>query len=242
MSGASSYHLTGAVNAPPYRSSVLGAMRGIHVYTPPGYDPKRARPYPVLYLLHGEPGDDSNWVRWGNLQATLDRQNAVGECEPFVVVMPDCAVPRRRSGPRGFERELVRSVLPWAESRYHVRRDSAGRALAGFSMGGFQSIAVGLSRLDKFASTVVFSAGLRPGFASEADIASAARDPLAVRSRLRLLYVRIGRRDFFLPDACRFRGWLVRRHIPCIYQEVEGGHEWPVWQGCLEDFTPRLFR
>ncbi len=233
--------LHGAIHIHRYRSRALGRMRRLHVYTPPGYDPKGGRRYPVLYLLHGSPGDDSNWTVFGNVGAILDRLIAAGQCAPMVVVMPDGEVSRRHYGRHGFERDLLKDILPWTESTYRVRTDADSRAIAGLSMGGFQSLSIGLNHLDTFAWIGIFSAGLREGFVTEADLTAVRTDPKQARGRLKLLYVRIGKNDFLLRDARRFHTWLQQRSIPYVYQEVEGAHEWPVWQGALADLFPRLF-
>jgi enterochelin esterase-like enzyme len=135
---------------------------------------------------------------------------------------------------------MLNDVLPWIESNFRVRRDPAGRAIAGLSMGGFQSISIGLKHPESFGWIGVFSAGLRPGFVTASDLRGGAGGD---RGRnLKLVYTRIGTSDFFLADARRFHAWLQRHSLPHVYQEVPGGHEWPVWRAALEDFLPRLFR
>lgn len=235
------FNLHGAVHIHRYHSGALGTTRRLHVYTPPGYDPKGSQRYPVLYLLHGSPGDDTNWIAAGKANALLDTLITSRQCQPFVVVMPDSEVSGPLFGRRRFERDLLEDILPFIEKTYRVRTDAAGRALAGLSMGGFHSIAIGLNHLETFGWIGVFSAGLREGFASESDLASFASYASQSASRLKLLYVRIGKKDFFLPDARRFHRWLELRSIPHVYQEVDGTHEWPVWQKALTDFAPRLF-
>ena len=44
-----------------YWSEPLGAMRRMHVYTPPGYE-KDKKAYPVLYLVHGAGDSDHSWA------------------------------------------------------------------------------------------------------------------------------------------------------------------------------------
>src|SRR5206468_8148058 len=116
------------------------------------------------------------------------------------------------------------------------------RALAGLSMGGFQAIEIGLNHLDTFAWVGVFSAGLREGFVTEADLTALRTDSHQAASRLKLLSVRIGKKDFLLRDARRFNHYLEQKAVPHLYQEVEGSHEWPVWQQALTDLAPRLFK
>src|SRR5215831_1774685 len=71
-----------------YRSSVAGDDRDYYVYTPPGYDAKTKKPYPVLYLLHGFSDDASGWTAVGRANVILDNLIARGKANPMIVVMP----------------------------------------------------------------------------------------------------------------------------------------------------------
>jgi enterochelin esterase-like enzyme len=62
----------GTVSRHPYHSEVVGDDREYFVYTPAGYDPKRAEAYPVLYLLHGLGDDAQSWLTQGNANVILD--------------------------------------------------------------------------------------------------------------------------------------------------------------------------
>jgi len=43
-----------------------------YVYTPPGYDAKAKKPYPVLYLLHGWSDSETGWTAVGHANLILD--------------------------------------------------------------------------------------------------------------------------------------------------------------------------
>jgi enterochelin esterase-like enzyme len=236
------YHLHGAVITHRYPSRTFGGLRRLHVYTPPGYDPDNVLRYPVLYLLTGSPGDDTNWTAVGKAHLLLDAQINAHQCEPCIVVMPDSEFRHKRYGRHGFEHDLFTDIIPLIERTYRTRTDADSRAIAGLSMGGFYSIEIGLNHLDRFAWIGVFSAGLRSGFVTAADITGLNTNPQSAVAHLKLFYVRIGKRDFFLPDARRLDTWLSRQSIRHVYQEVEGTHEWPVWERALADFAPRLFK
>jgi len=226
----------GAIHIHEYESKALGVTRRVHVYTPPGYSPTARTRYPVLYLLHGSGDDDSMWTTIGRAGVILDNLIAQGKCKPFVVVMPYGHVPAGADRRKGFENDLLGDVIPLVEANYLVRTDANSRAIAGLSMGGFQSMSVGLTHLDRFGWVGVLSAGLRGGLAAESDLAA-----LTSSAHPKLLYIRIGKNDFLLKDAQRFDAWLTQKGVPHIYQEVEGIHEWPVWRKALADLAPRLF-
>ena len=239
--GADSYRLHGNVIVHHYPSRTFGGTRRMHVYTPPGYDPNGTIRYPVLYLLTGSPGDDSNWTTAG-VHLMLDAQITAHQCEPCIVVMPDSEFRHKRFGRKGFEHDLFTDIIPLIERTYHTRTDADSRAIAGLSMGGFYSIEIGLNHLDRFHWIGVFSAGLRKDFVTAADITGLGANPKQAVVPLKLFYVRIGKRDFFLSDARHLDHWLTQKSVPHIYQEVAGAHEWTVWKSAFSDFAPRLFK
>ncbi|WP_203733049.1 esterase family protein, partial [Streptomyces sp. SID12501] len=76
-----------------YDSPVDGAERDALVWTPPGYDPDRAEPYPVLYLNHGGGQNYGDWVEVARAPQILDNYSAQGGIVPMVVVMGNGNVP-----------------------------------------------------------------------------------------------------------------------------------------------------
>jgi enterochelin esterase family protein len=77
----------GKVETVEYDSKSAGSKRRMVVYLPPGYSPDRQ--YPVLYLLHGAGGNESNWTRPGAADVILDNLAADKKVAPMIVVMPN---------------------------------------------------------------------------------------------------------------------------------------------------------
>src|SRR5262249_29131930 len=157
-----------------YRSGVVGDERDFYVYTPPGYNPGADRRYPVLYLLHGFSDDASGWTAVGRAHVILDNLIAQRKAKPMLVVMPlgygaPAIAPRTgpalrdpNLGQRNYDRfrnALLTEVLPEVEKTYRVATDRSSRAIAGLSMGGAESLFVGLNALDRFAWVGAFSSG-----------------------------------------------------------------------------------
>src|SRR5207237_470808 len=92
-----------------------------------------------------------------------------------------------------FEDDLLKDVIPYVESHYGVQADREHRALAGLSMGGGQSLNIGLKHLDTFAWVGGFSSApnTRPA-------TSLLTDPDDIRKKLRLLWLSCGDRDGLL--------------------------------------------
>ncbi len=98
------------------------------IYTPPNYDPKRARPYPTLYLSHGGGENEMGWSTQGMINT--------GEMQPIVVVMPNGMGYAQSTFNEAYEQDLINNMIPFIEQRYHVSKSSMDRAFSGLSMGG----------------------------------------------------------------------------------------------------------
>ena len=89
----------GAVSQRMYMSKTLGHQREVVVYTPPDYESKRRKTYPVLYLLHGSGDTARAWTDLGRAQFILDNLLARKKIEPMLVVMPGVMPSHRPSRP-----------------------------------------------------------------------------------------------------------------------------------------------
>jgi enterochelin esterase-like enzyme len=242
----------GVVHRHFYSSAVVGDRRDFFVYTPPGYDGAASRTYPTLYLLHGFSDDASAWVAVGRAHVILDNLIAQGKARPMLVVMPlgygapelvspatagmRDATLRRRSYEK-FRDALFAEVLPYVEKNYRASKDASARAIAGLSMGGAESLFVGLNGLDRFAWIGAFSSG---GLDDDFQAAFPALDEKA-NARLRLLWIACGTEDRLLDTNRALRGWLTSRRIRHTPIETSGGHTWMVWRRNLTAFLPLLF-
>jgi len=244
----------GAVHQHFYRSAAAGDDRSYFVYTPPGYDPRGPRTYPVLYLLHGFSDDASAWTAVGRAHVILDNLIARREAVPMLVVMPlgygtREILDRSSTGPRDpavgrmnvdrFREALLREVVPAVERTYRVAAKREARAIAGLSMGGGESLEVGLNALDRFAWIGAFSSGgvLFSREFEETFPELAAKD----NGRIRLLWIACGTEDGLLPGNRKFTAWLAARGVRHTAVETPGAHTWPVWRRNLAAFLPQLF-
>jgi len=240
----------GKVETIEYDSKTVGTKRKLVVYTPPGYD--KETKYPVFYLLHGKGGNESNWTKAGSAAAILDNLYAEKKLVPMIVVMPNGEIPapakkgdaadKKDKAPgkkgdfiTGFENELLKDVIPTVEARYAVKEGPENRALAGLSMGGGQSLRIGLKHLDKFAwiggySSAIFGGANIPGDSTEA------------AKKIRLLWVSCGEDDTLLKGNLAFHDSLEKQKIPHIWHLEPGAHTFPVWRNDLYLFSQMLFK
>lgn len=243
----------GVIHHHPYHSGIASHDRECVVYTPPGYDAKAARLFPVLYLLHGFSDRVDGWTTAGRAQVILDNLLADKKIVPMVVVMPlgygDMSVLGNgwagvhdgHSWERNlaaFDRTLVGEVLPLAEANYRIRNDSAGRALAGLSMGGTESIQGALLHPDTFGWIGAFSSGGLPGDLDKAFPAAGG----SLNTKFKLLWIACGRQDGLLKANQNLVSWLDHKGVKHIWTETEGTHAWGVWRRNLAAFAQLLFR
>lgn len=232
----------GTVTMHWYTSSAAnGARRRVHIYAPPGYANNLEKQYPVLYLLHGSGDNDSHWMWMGRANTIMDNLLADGKAVPMLIVMPDGHVnaPGGQRSPDSFERDLIDCVTPLVESNYRIKKGRENCAIVGLSMGGGQSLSVGLKNLDRFAWIGGFSAGTRNVGSA---INELGKNPQDANQRIKLLWVAIGKDDFLLEQNHEMIALLKSKKIKYDYKETEGTHEWSVWRGYLAEFIPQLFK
>ena len=211
-----------------YPSTVAGQDRTALVWTPPGYDPDRAQPYPVLYLQHGGGQSYTDWVEMGRAKQILDNQFLDGDLTPMVVVMGN-------GNSSNFNRELRENIVPTARARYNISSDPSQQALAGLSMGGGQALGVLWAYPGEFAYVAAFSAGFGSG--TGVDVA-------AINNGTKMLRLYVGdQTDFVYPSFMTSLTTLNNLGIRYEFDGVTPGpHGWDVWQKNLIDLAPRLFK
>jgi enterochelin esterase-like enzyme len=222
-------------------------QRDYYVYTPPGYNAKDRRSYPVLYLLHGYSDAADGWSSVGKANFILDSLIDSGKAKPMIVVMTlgygNMAVLKPGRTPALsaqsvdlYQKALLTEVIPQIETNYHVSKKREDRAIAGLSMGGHESLFIGLSHPELFAWVGTFSAGLNAN--SIAQLPSIT----AQKANLRLLWMACGVDDALLKPNQTVIATLKAEGLPVTAIETPGHHQWPVWRDNLIHFAPLLFQ
>ncbi|MBN2439927.1 MAG: hypothetical protein JXJ04_01220 [Spirochaetales bacterium] len=224
----------GQVNYFDYQSTVTNSMRRAKIYLPPGYS--TSKKYSVLYLLHGAGGDEDNWtIDGGNANNIADNLIASGKIKPSIIVMTHNNIESISDLFPSFESwtpDLIDCLIPYIESNYSVYTDSAHRAIAGLSMGGGQSLNIGLTHLDLFPYIGPFSSA--PNTKSNSILFP---DLSYTRQQLKLLLLSIGTNDSLRTYNDRVADFCNSNNIPYDYFIVQGaGHDWNVWKSSLWNF------
>ncbi len=235
-----------------YRSSIAGDERDFLVYTPPGYEPGARKRYPVLYLLHGYSDEASAWTSVGLANVILDNLIARKQAQPMILVMPlgygtMDVVKGGWAGLRNrefwqtnldkFRDTLLYEVMPQAEKAYRIAADPKHRAIAGLSMGGTESLLVGLNALDRFAHIGAFSSG---GLNTNYTALFPTLDAKA-NAKLRLLWIACGDQDGLLTANQQLIAWLKSQGVRYTWVQAPGQHSFRVWRRNLAEFAPLLF-
>jgi enterochelin esterase-like enzyme len=253
-----------------YDSRVTGSWRHALVYLPPNYDTRPKQRYPVLYLQHGGGEDETGWIRQGHANFILDNLIAKHEATPMIIVMAygyarRAGAPTRDASPpapgsaqgmrainemaKTFEDDVTQELIPFVDRTYRTLADRDHRAMAGLSMGGFQTFNITLKHLDLFSYIGGFSGAggmlddgppdLKNGFDG------AFADPGAFSKKVHLLYLGVGTAEP-VQFQTRLRGLheaLEQGGIHHVWWQSPGtDHEWQTWRRNLKDFGSRLFR
>jgi enterochelin esterase-like enzyme len=242
-----------------YYSDVTKAWRRAFVYTPAGYDANVAERYPVFYLQHGGGEDETGWPNQGKMDAILDNLIAEGKAKPMIVVMDngyavDPSAPRNNSaqGLRGLfansalTKVFVNELIPMIDKNFRTIADRDHRAMAGLSMGGFQSFQIALTNTDKFAYVGGFSGGgmLQPGEDFSKMYDGVWADANAFNQKMKLVYLSTGTAEpaNMYQTVNGFHAELEKAGIKHVYYESPGtSHEWLTWRRSLNQFAGLIF-
>jgi enterochelin esterase-like enzyme len=246
----------GQVRSVRYYSNITKAWRKALVYTPPGYDKNPDVRYPVLYLQHGGGEDESGWPNQGKADIILDNLIASNSAKPMLIVMEHgIAVDPTNPATSGFREQylsvfpnvVVKELIPMIDTTFRTIADREHRAMAGLSMGGFQTFQTTLTNLDKFAYIGGFSgAGMMPAGSDIKTLYNGAfADATAFNNKVKLVYVSTGLNEptGMYNTAKNFHEALDKAGIKNTYYESPGtAHEWQTWRRSLRQFAGMLFK
>jgi predicted esterase len=151
-----------------FPSPSTNTSRRAFVYTPPGYEKETKKKYPVLYLQHGWGEDETAWSNQGRANLIMDNLIADGKIQPFIIVMTYGMTNDIRPGSPGglrsfdikpFQTVLLDELIPYVDANFRTIANQSHRAMAGLSMGGFETRMISLNRQDVFSHYGLLSGG-----------------------------------------------------------------------------------
>jgi len=243
-----------------FHSSALQREMPYEVVLPIGYAAGQQR-YPVLYLLHGWQGDETDWIKRTHL-------TELAAMYQLVIVTPRADnswyVNSATKPADHYADYLLDDVIHEVDSHYRTTADAQHRAIAGLSMGGYGALLFALKRpaLFSFAASIsgAFSGPsgieavmpqLKPSIdqaygasgsatrkLNDLDSFIAAADP----TTLPYLFLECGSSDPLLPSNRRVVSELSTYKVRYEYRELPGAHTWSFWDNSLSPMLTELAR
>jgi enterochelin esterase-like enzyme len=245
----------GEITSFTFASPALGGRRVTPlVYLPAGYGAHPQRHYPVLYLLHGTPGDPRTaFVNSLHVAPRMDSLTAHRRLRPMIVVMPPGSpstydhATEWANGPHAGQawfRYLTHDLVRAVDARYRTIPDRAGRAIAGYSSGADAAVNAILWHPHTYAVAESWSGDFRQTPRTVGRVPAlvwhySALDtaPLlagAVRRAGDHVYLYAGRRDPVLPMTLAVAHDLQRARVRTRLDVTGGGHAWELWSSRMD--------
>jgi len=240
-------------------SKLMGRSMPYRIILPKNYNSSKQKRYPVIYLLHGLFGSNTNWT-------TLTKLPSYAQEHEFIIVNPEgengwytdsASKPADR-----FESYIIKELIPEIDAKYRTIAARNGRVIAGLSMGGYGALKFGVKYPEMFSLAGSFSGAL--GAATYTSIPALdailksigeAYGPMGSETRklndlfalvrdaspekiktLPFIYLDCGTEDFLFQNNREFVELLREKKIPHEYRERPGGHAWPYWDGQVAEF------
>ena len=231
-----------------YEASVLGGReRPLVVALPSDYD-QLDGPLPVLYLLHGWGGSETNWTQSGDVLNTLGRGYDEGDVAAMIVVMPNNVYEGSNplaGGPNAdiFLREIREDIIPFVEANFKASSRREDRAIAGLSAGGIQTLNLTLFYPELWSYSFPMSTAYFPE--DQARLQGDFSDDLRISAINELVEFELA----IAPDDALFYAFyqslqerFTELGIEYTTSEGPGAHTWIFWKAYFQIMAPRLFR
>lgn len=227
--------------------------KNAYVYLPAGYS--KDKKYPVLYLMHGIGGSEEEWgmkSELSTIRMVMDNLIEKGEIEPFIVITPNGRSAKNSGSSDSdynsfykFGQELRNDLIPFMDATYSTQANRDGRAMAGLSMGGMQTINIGICEsLDLISYFGAFSAAPTsyPAAQVAANIKKNSEYPV------NFFYNICGLEDTVAYASHENAAKSLPEILPemkegenYIWKDVHGGHSFDVWYLGFYDFAKVVF-
>ena len=238
-----------------FESEVLGRDWNYTVYLPSGYD-YSGLSYPVVYLLHGNGGNENSWPTQGNVQEVADTLIRDERIPPVIIVMPEANTTWYVDRKENMETAVIEELIPEIESQFRTIPTREGRVVAGLSMGGYGALRFALIYPEMFAAAGLLSPAIyvpeppedssarRVGVFGEEDydpeVWTSLNYPNYIDAFLAQdldvpMYINSGDDDEFFIErhAAELYSLLREAGEPAELRILDGAHEWSVWASTI---------
>lgn len=234
----------GAVDYVNYYSETMKTFGNAIVYTPPTYDQNPDKKYPVFYLISGTTDTEEVYFKVGRVNFILDNLIAAGKAKEMIVVLPYgnpfLLLPKGEGNPMNFNLfndDFLKDLMPFIEKNYRTSNDRNHRAIGGFSRGGNQALAIGLTNTDKFSHFCSYSSFTSTTLPNVYD------DAQKLNEQTNLFWLGVGTDDFLYGNAKDYMDFLDNKGIKNIkvFTNDKKGHTWMNARYFLQESLPLLF-
>jgi enterochelin esterase-like enzyme len=249
--------------AAPWKGGSASAV-DVTIYTPPGYDARGNRRYPVLYEA---PTGYHLWDGATNVRAALDTLIGSGSMPATIVVFidslggpfPDSECADSFDHRQWFDTFVSKTVVGWVDSHYKTIAQPAARAIAGMSEGGYCAAILALHHPTVFGTSISFSGYYQAGASGTnsaapfggnkallaADSPTVVAGQLSATTRAQLYFIVIAKPDQpgYGTDAAGFEKTLAADGYPYDGVPATEPHGWPqvrdYFPGAVEAWAAR---
>lgn len=246
----------GRVSFEIYKSTATSLYRSCYVYTPPGYDANPLKRYPVLYIQHGGGEDETCWLWQGKINLIADNLLAKGECEEMIIVTNAGYAFRPEEDyaflPGDFGKMLNDDCIPFIDATYRTIADGDHRAMAGLSMGSYQTTRTISDYPDMIKSAGLLSGGLEgERFAEKYTHHIHARaNPLGETifdrpeelAKMKLIFIATGDAEGSIINIEKAQDLINEGATNIETYVTKGVHEWRVWRHSAHRMLQLLFK
>lgn len=230
-------------------SQFIDPAMKVTVIVPEQYFDNAGERYPVVYLLNGFGGDNTQWTE--QTKAPLD---SLASAYGMIFVCPDGRNSWYWDSPvdpkMQMESFITKTLVPHIDANYRTKADSAHRAITGLSMGGHGGLWLGIRHSDIFGNAGSTSGGvdIRP-FPKNWTMAERIGPyennqdvwdnhtvinlvPTLKPGQLNIIFD-CGVNDFFFQVNESLHRALLDANIPHDYISRPGAHTHPYWRNAI---------
>lgn len=219
-----------------FPSESTKTIRRAFVYTPPGYGINQSERYPVLYLQHGWGEDETAWANQGHANLIMDNLIAEGKSKSFIIVMTYGMTNETKIGGlksfdiTPFQTVLVDELIPYIDANFKTLDEPESRAMAGLSMGGFETRLITLNKPEVFSYYALLSGGVY------------VPDDIKDKSTVKLIFESCGSRENPERVNSSVKSLKDAGINAVSYVSENTGHEFLTWRRSLKELAPKLFK
>ena len=237
----------GTVKSGSYYSTTCKRNKPYNILLPANYD--ESKKYPVLYCMHGYWENQDRMIYKGNstmyTRQIIGNAIAEGEAEDMIVVFPYIYSSATQDSCSGmddannaaydnFINDLTKDLMPHIEKTYSVKTGRENTAITGFSMGGRESLLIGMQRPDLFGyvGAICPAPGVTGSFSWKSG-----EEP-------HILFITAGSNDetvYNIPSG--YHDSFTKNGVPHIWHYVQGGYH---GENCIHshiyNFARTLFK